>query len=189
MAAARVASPPPQQLSAGEREWLDWARSTPAGPREAARYREPAFDGARAPSKAEAAARELHDAQQALTKVRGPTCELACVVALLHVPPCDATRAAVRAHRQAMLREGDGGDSPRDDDEVLLHLTVRSADEEEHLILSTRAAEGGRDLPLRAVLGEQCALLRGVELALAVFTRGERAVLRLPPEFAYGVCA
>jgi hypothetical protein len=65
----RAAAPP--QLTPDERDFLDWARSLPAGPREAARYREPAFEGARAPPKADVVARELHDAQQSLTKARG----------------------------------------------------------------------------------------------------------------------
>ena len=61
---------PAPELTAAERDWLAWARSVPAGAREAAAYREPKFEGARAAPKAEAAARELHDAQQALTKAR-----------------------------------------------------------------------------------------------------------------------
>jgi hypothetical protein len=67
--ASKVASAAPQ-LSAAERDWLAWARSVPAGACEAARYREPCFEGARAPPKADTAARELYDAQQALTKAR-----------------------------------------------------------------------------------------------------------------------
>ena len=62
----RVAEPP--ALTAEERSWLSWARSIPASAREAARYREPLFNGARAAPKAEAEARELYDAQQSLTK-------------------------------------------------------------------------------------------------------------------------
>jgi FKBP-type peptidyl-prolyl cis-trans isomerase 2 len=84
------------------------------------------------------------------------------------------------------VHEGDGGACPRDGDEVLLHLCLRTADAEERLLTSTRADEGGRGVPLRAVLGAECTLLRGVEIALAAFTAGERAVLRLPLEFAYG---
>ena len=81
---------------------------------------------------------------------------------------------------------GDGGASPGKGDELLLHVTVRTADEQERLLSSTRAAAGGRDVPLRALLGDNCTLLRGVELSVAAFSRGERAVLQLPPEFAYG---
>ena len=81
---------------------------------------------------------------------------------------------------------GDGGACPRKGDELLLHVTVRTADEEERLLSSTRASAGGRDVPLRALLGDSCKLLRGVELSVAAFTRGERAVLLIPPEFAYG---
>ena len=55
-------------LTAEERDWLSWTRSVPASAREAARYREPSFNGARAAPKAEAEARELYDAQQLLTK-------------------------------------------------------------------------------------------------------------------------
>jgi hypothetical protein len=63
-------APQPQAaLTAAERDWLSWARSIPASAREAARYREPSFGGARAAPKAEAEARELYDAQQSLTKV------------------------------------------------------------------------------------------------------------------------
>jgi FKBP-type peptidyl-prolyl cis-trans isomerase 2 len=84
------------------------------------------------------------------------------------------------------MREGDGGKSPRKGDELLMHVIVRTGDEQERLLSSTRASGGGRDVPLRALLGDSCKLLRGVELSVAAFTRGERAVLLLPPEFAYG---
>jgi hypothetical protein len=184
------------QLSAGAREWLTWARSVPSGACEAARYREPAFEGSRAPPKAATAARELDDARQALTKARRarlPTATALCArghCCPVHTPAHGLSCFFLHLPSpQAVVRDGDGGASPRDGDEVLLHLSLRSADEEERFISSTRAAEGGRDVPMRAVLGEHCSLLRGVELALAVFTRGERAVLRLSPEFAYGVCA
>jgi hypothetical protein len=186
---------PPVALSSGTREWLAWARSVPAGASEAARYREPAFEGSRAPPKAATAARELDDARQALTKARART-HTHTVDRAVRVVRCCARRApdsvlwpARFFAPQAVVRNGDGGASPRDGDEVLLHLSLRSADEEERLISSTRVADGGRNVPLRAVLGEYCSLLRGVELALAVFTRGERAVLRLSPEFAYGARA
>jgi len=143
-------------MALGCADFVAWARSLPATGAEADAYRQPAFEGARAPSKAEAAARELQDARDALTK------------------------AVVRAGEE-------GGGSPRaEGDVVMCHLSLRCADEEERLLFSTRVEEGGRGVPLRSPLGEGCTLLRGCELALAAFTRGERAVLRLPPHFAYG---
>lgn len=118
------------------------------------RYRSPLLEGARALSKAQAAAVEAVEASVSLAK--------------------------------AVLVEGDGGVAPRDGDLVELHLTLRSADDEERVLSSTRAAEGGRGAPAHALLGAACSLLRGVELALGAFSSGERAVLRVPPELAYG---
>ncbi len=160
-------------LSAGCQQFLDWARSLPSTGAEARAYREPAFEGARAPSKAEAQARELQDARESLTKART-------------APAVPASWYELSARVQAVVRAGDASASPSDSDLVLCHLSLRTTDKEERLFFSTRAEEGGRGVPLRSPLGEGCSLLRGVELALAVFTRGERAVLRLPPEFAYG---
>ena len=173
----------PPALTAEERDWLSWARGIPASAREAARYREPSFNGARAAPKAEAEARELYDAQQSLTKARAAPSKSPCARRRrAHV----LTSPAPHASRQAVMCAGDGGANPRKGDELLLHVTVRTADEQERLLSSTRAAAGGRDVPLRALLGDNCTLLRGVELSVAAFSRGERAVLQLPPEFAYG---
>lgn len=70
---------------------------------------------------------------------------------------------------------------------MLCHISLRTCDDDERLLFTTRLDDGGEGVPLRAALtSEGCTLLRGVELALSAFTRGERAVLRIPPEFAYG---
>lgn len=80
--------------------------------------------------------------------------------------------------------------SPGEGDLVVCHLSLRTCDDEERLLFTTRLDEGGAGVPLReALASDACTLLRGVELALAAFTRGERAVLRLPPEFAFGASA
>ena len=85
------------------------------------------------------------------------------------------------------MRPGTGG-SPAEGDLVLCHVSLRMCDEDERVVQSTRREDGGSGVPLRAALAsDACTLLRGMELALTAFTRGERAVLRVPSEFAYGV--
>lgn len=72
---------------------------------------------------------------------------------------------------------------------MVCHISLRTCDDDERLVFTTRVEDGGTGVPLRAALtSDACSLLRGVELALVAFTRGERAVLRVPPEFAYGAC-
>lgn len=50
--------------------FLDWARGVPSSGADATSYRAPRLEGARAPSKAEAAAFELSYARQTLSKAR-----------------------------------------------------------------------------------------------------------------------
>lgn len=140
--------------------YLQYAASLKLRPSDVLSYRAPFFEGARAPSKTEATHRELADAAASLSK--------------------------------ALLEHGDGTPAPKDGDLVLLHLTLRGCvasggDEDPEAVLSTtRREDGGSGEPLVAVLGPACSLLRGVELALSAFSPGERAVLRIPPEFAFG---
>jgi len=160
-------------------EFVAWAHTLPSDGGAGRAYRGPVFEDSRALSKTDARQLELQDARQAITKVRERVQPRTNV----------AATTSARAFAQAVLRSGSEGASPAEGDLVLCHISLRTCDDDERLLFTTRLDDGGEGVPLRAALtSEGCALLRGVELALSAFTRGERAVLRIPPEFAYGAC-
>ena len=121
-------------------------------------------------------------------KTRGRPSPRCCSTLCASPAPPAAADAPPRGAAQAVLHKGgDTPGSPGEGDLVVCHLSLRTCDDEERLVFTTRLDEGGAGVPLReALASDACALLRGVELALAALTRGERAVLRLPPEFAFG---
>eukprot|EP00899_Mesostigma_viride_P024598 jgi/Mesvir1/5322/Mv15413-RA.1 len=83
---------------------------------------------------------------------------------------------------KAPLEPGHGSDTPKSGDLVWLHLTIASENGRE--LFSTRPqAEGGGD-PLRFVLGKNT-IVRGLEISVPFMKKGERAVLKVPPEYAY----
>jgi tetratricopeptide (TPR) repeat protein len=92
-----------------------------------------------------------------------------------------------------VLREG-AGEACGASDLVVLHLSLRCEPQASasldsgvgQLLSSNRSSEGGDGVPLCVPLGDGCPMLRGLELALAACRVGERAVLRIPPAFAYG---
>eukprot|EP00850_Spirogloea_muscicola_P021397 SM000247S08286 [mRNA] locus=s247:33528:38946:+ [translate_table: standard] len=84
---------------------------------------------------------------------------------------------------KACLRSGTGTDSPKLDNQVVVHSVTRTI--EGQVIESTQKEHGGSGVPLRVILGKS-KLIKAWEQGLLTMVLGEIAVLRLSPEQHYG---
>jgi hypothetical protein len=57
--------------------------------------------------------------------------------------------------------------------------------EDEKVVRSTRQEFGGTGVPYHFLLGKYCKELYGLELGLRQMQRGERAILKILPEYLY----
>ncbi|XP_074588954.1 uncharacterized protein LOC141844876 [Curcuma longa] len=83
---------------------------------------------------------------------------------------------------KAIIRSGDGKANPADGDQVILHCTTRTLDG--IIVDSTRSEHGGKDNPIRNVLGKSKMILGFVE-GIPTMTKGEVAMFKMKPEIHY----
>lgn len=74
--------------------------------------------------------------------------------------------------------------APLEKDPVFVGRLRRRA-EDEKVVRSTREEFGGRGVPYHFLLGKYCKELYGLELGLRQMQRGERAILKILPEYLY----
>ncbi|KAF2316296.1 hypothetical protein GH714_041637 [Hevea brasiliensis] len=83
---------------------------------------------------------------------------------------------------KAEMRPGGGDARPSDGDQVIYHCTVRTLDGV--VVESTRLEYGGKDTPIRQVLGKSKMIL-GLLEGLPTMLKGEVAMFKMKPEMHY----
>ncbi|XP_057992162.1 peptidyl-prolyl cis-trans isomerase PASTICCINO1 isoform X2 [Hevea brasiliensis] len=83
---------------------------------------------------------------------------------------------------KAEMRPGGGDARPSDGDQVIYHCTVRTLDGV--AVESTRLEYGGKDTPIRQVLGKSKMIL-GLLEGLPTMLKGEVALFKMKPEMHY----
>lgn len=84
---------------------------------------------------------------------------------------------------KALMRPGGGDSTPSDGDQVIYHCTVRTLDGV--VVESTRSEHGGKDIPIRHVLGKSKMLL-GLLEGIPTMLKGEIAMFKMKPQLHYG---
>ncbi|XP_078173411.1 FKBP-type peptidyl-prolyl cis-trans isomerase family protein isoform X1 [Carex rostrata] len=83
---------------------------------------------------------------------------------------------------KATVLSGNGDAKPSDDDQVIFHYTVRTA--EGAVVYSTRTEYGGKGKPQRLVLGKSKMIL-GFAEAFPTMLKGEISIFKMKPEIHY----
>ncbi|KAL2509634.1 Peptidyl-prolyl cis-trans isomerase PASTICCINO1 [Forsythia ovata] len=84
---------------------------------------------------------------------------------------------------KAVMRAGGGETTPTDGDQVIYHCTIRTQDGV--VVESTCAELGGKDVPIRQVLGKTKMIL-GLLDGIPTMFKGEIAMFKMKPEMHYG---
>ncbi|EXC04103.1 Peptidyl-prolyl cis-trans isomerase PASTICCINO1 [Morus notabilis] len=84
---------------------------------------------------------------------------------------------------KALMRPGGGDSRPLDGDQVIYHCTVRTLDGV--VVESTRSEHGGKDIPIRHVLGKSKMIL-GLLEGIPTMLKGEIAMFKMKPQLHYG---
>ncbi|KAF3449037.1 hypothetical protein FNV43_RR09761 [Rhamnella rubrinervis] len=84
---------------------------------------------------------------------------------------------------KALMRPGGGDSTPSDGDQVIYHCTIRTLDGV--VVESTRSQLGGKDTPIRHVLGKSKMIL-GLLDGIPTMLKGEVAMFKMKPQLHYG---
>ncbi|KAJ7558926.1 hypothetical protein O6H91_04G061800 [Diphasiastrum complanatum] len=84
---------------------------------------------------------------------------------------------------KAIIRAGENMETPQKGNQVVFHYTTRTTDGV--VVESTKSNLGGRDVPLKLILGKS-KMLKGWEEGLMSMCKGEVSMLKIIPELHYG---
>ncbi|KAK4581994.1 hypothetical protein RGQ29_025234 [Quercus rubra] len=84
---------------------------------------------------------------------------------------------------KALIRPGGGDSRPSDGDQVMYHCTIQTLDGV--VVESTRSENGGRDTPIRHVLGKSKMIL-GLLGGIPTMLKGEVEMFKMKPQVHYG---
>ncbi|MCO5576184.1 hypothetical protein L7F22_029992 [Adiantum nelumboides] len=84
---------------------------------------------------------------------------------------------------KAVIRPGEGSNTPKKGDLVLFHNTTRTS--AGVVVESTRLEHGGKGMPKKLVMGKS-KMIRGWEEGIPTMSKGEIGMFKVKPEFHYG---
>jgi hypothetical protein len=86
---------------------------------------------------------------------------------------------------QAVVKQGTGGSTPVEGDLVFVHVSISKEADEDDLLWSTKAEEGGSGGPLAFLMEKGARAPRAWEIALKAMTKGQVNRLRIKPSYGF----
>jgi hypothetical protein len=86
---------------------------------------------------------------------------------------------------QAVVKEGTGSTSPVEGDLVYVHVSITDGADEDDLLWSTRANEGGSGAPLAFLIEKGARAPRAWEIALKSMTQSQVNRLKIKPSYGF----